>query len=214
MCLKGGENISMNNDLTPASIPTMSFSEKANAYEETLKKRADKEAEILQTELLIRELFTAYDIAVRFRGVDDLTGLEEKLTIYMPVGEKDHVGLVYTCAKNEGRAFSDIASNPPLLKKLGTKFGVRFVEFVREVDDVFNMRANQEKQEEDEDRTIKIKSEYTALSLRLSQSKIDLRKIDMELKSIEKYVDFCKSVLALAQSGKSGNQNPQKPQGQ
>lgn len=189
--------------LTPTNIPTTDFSQKVDEYASILSRKTDKEIEIAETELDIRELFASYEIGVRIKGDNDLLGLEDKLTIYKPVEEKKEDGLVYVAARAEGRAFSEIVANPPLMKRLEKKFGGEFREFFRAVDDVFHMTGeeNTKRQELDTEKTDKLKTEYFALAKKLMRLKIELQKIEKELDNVDKYVSFTKTIAALAPQG-------------
>lgn len=209
-----------NTILTPQGIPTTDFGAKVSEYSDILMKKSAKETEIAKTELAIRELFNKYEVAVRFAGVSDLVGQEEKLTIYKPVVEEKKDGLVYAAARAEGRAFSEIVSNPPLMRKLEKKFGAELESFFRQVDDAFHMAGdeNVKRQEEDTEKTTALKTEYMTLSLQLTNQRIELKQLEKELENVDKYLDFCKKVAALAPQQKGGkdqqkgggNQNQQK----
>lgn len=194
--------------LTPQGIPTTDFGGKVTEYSDILMNKSAKETEIAKTELAIRELFNKYEVAVRFQGVSDLVGQEEKLTIYKPVVEEKKDGLVFAAARAEGRAFSEIVSNPPLMRKLEKKFGAEFEVFFRQVDDAFHMAGdeNVKRQEEDTEKSTALKSEYLTLSLQLTNQRIELKQLEKELENVDKYVDFVKKLVALAPAPKGKDQ--------
>lgn len=201
-------------DLTPTNIPTTDFSAKVSEYSNILGNKTDKEIEIAETELAIRELFASYEIGVRIKGDNDLLGLEDKLTIYKPLEEKKEDGLVYVAARAEGRAFSEIVANPPLMKRLEKKFGAEFRDFFRSVDNTFHMTEDEKKQEVDTEKTEALKTSYMEMARKFMKLKIELQKIEKSLKNVEEYISFCKTIAALAPAkgkdqGKGGGGNNQ-----
>lgn len=207
-----------NTQLTPQNIPTTSFQAKADEYGKILSAITEQETAIATNQFAMQELFAKYDVAVRFKDVEDYTGLEDKLTIYMPEVKVDREGLVYTAAKAEGRAFSEIVSNPPLLKALEKRLGHKFLEFFREVDDVFHQKEITKEREEDKVKTAEIKVAYAKIASALMKAKITLKQKQQELKNVEQYIAFCKTIAALAPatpqkgSGDKGQQQQPKPQ--
>ena len=199
-------------NLTPQGIPTTDFGKKVSEYSDILSKKATKETEIAKTELAIRELFNKYEVAVRFSSTSDLVGQEEKLTIYKPAVEKKTDGLVFAAARAEGRAFSDIVSNPPLMRKLEKKFGAEFESFFRQVDDAFHMAGdeNVKRLEEDTEKTAELKTAYLTLSGQLTNQKIELKQLEKELENVDKYIEFCKKIVALAPAPQKGGKDQQK----
>lgn len=194
----------MDNKLTPAGIPTMSFDKKAKELEELLAEKADFESKVADTQFEIEDLLYKNKLA---RNEDNIN--DEILTIYLPQVKEQIEGFVYTAAKVEGRAFSELASNPPLMKRLEKKFGKKITEFIRQVDDVFHYKTIEKPREVDQVKTDKLRADYRALETRLNKQKINLKTVDQKITNVDRYITFCKSVVALAPVGK-----PQQQQGQ
>lgn len=194
----------MTEQLTPQGIPTTSFAEKAKELESVLAEKTNVEEKIAETEMAIRELLHKYEMPTDIRESDDLSGLEEKLKVYKPK-EKQHVeGLVYTAARAEGRAISEIVSNPPLMKALEKKFGPKFREFFRQADDVFHMKTIDKPSELDEAKTKALKEAYLVEVRKLAKYKVQVQSSEKKINNIEKYLDFCKKIVSLAPAPQKG----------
>ncbi len=190
--------------LTPQGIPTTSFADKAKELENVLTKKTELEAEIATSETAIRKLFYTNNMPKDVREASDLMGLEDKLTVYVKKETKQVQGLVYTAAKAEGRAFSEIVSNPPLMKMLEKQFGAKFQKFFRDVDDVFHMKEINTPDQIDEDKTAALKTEYMTLTGNLMDKKIQLKTQEQKVKNIKEYIEFCKSIVSLAPTPQKG----------
>jgi len=186
--------------LTPSGIPTMSFTAKAEELEKLLTEKADVESKVADIELEIEDLLYKNKLA-RNENITD-----EALTIYLPQVKEKIEGFVYTAAKIEGRAFSELAQNPSLMKKMENKFGKKLTEFIRQVDDVFHYKAIERVREIDQIKTDKLRNDYRALQTKLNKQKINLKTVDQKITNVDRYITFCKSVVALAPVGKPQQQ--------
>lgn len=198
-------------NLTPQSIPQTSFSRQVELYESILHNLTEKKAEIKKAELSIKELFNQYDIAIRFKGDASLLGLEDRLTLYKVITRND---LAWSCAKKEGQAFSDIASNPAVMGRLHKKFGQGLVDFITLVNMAFHSKESDERKEEDKERSQLLKDEYLKRSVQLEKLYVDLERLESELRNVEKYIEFCKQILALGGQKQQGGKDQQQQQKQ
>lgn len=206
------------NALTPQGIPTTSFADKAEELEKLLNEKTAIEEKVAENELAIQDFLHDYDLPKDIRETSDLLGLEDKLIVYLPLEKKSIEGLVYVAARAEGRAFSEIVSNPSLLKALEKKFGAKFGEFIREVDDIFHYKTVEKPREVDTVKTDELQKKYTVCTRALAKLKVHLRATEQKVANVDKYIAFCKSIVSLAPASTKGGgdnkqQGGQKPQG-
>lgn len=202
--------------LTPSGIPTMSFDKKADELETLLTERAKTEQEMSDIILEVRKLFYVHGLPAYEKDENAFFNVSpDTMTIYLPVIPEKLEGLVYAAAKLEGRAFSELAQNPSLLKKMEKKFGKKFAEFVRQVDDVFHYKTIEKPKEVDKKATDTVQKGYHDLMIKYKKLDIQLTLTEAKIVNVNKYIQFCKDIVALApakpqqQQQKGGNQ----PQG-
>src|SRR5258708_37179206 len=193
--------------LTPAGIPTMSFTAKAEELEKLLTTKTTIEEKVAEVFLEMRTVWNQAGFATLNR--DDVDLLIEDiafLTVHQPVIEQKLEGFVYTCAKIEGRAFSELASSPSLLKGLEKRFGKKFSEFVRQVDDVFHYKTVEKPPVVDVVKTKTVQDAYITVREKYNKLQVELKTVERQIKNVDTYIAFCKSVVALAPAGKPQQQ--------
>jgi hypothetical protein len=199
--------------LTPQGIPSTSFADKAEELEKFLGEKTTVETKLAEKEAAIRDLFYDYNLPKEIRDTEKVVGLEDKLTIYLPEEPEVVMGLVYTAAKLEGRAFAELAANPSLLKRMEKKFGAKITEFIRQVDDVFHYKEITKERKIDTKQTTDIKSKYIKLIREYQKLQIELRGVTKKIENVDAYIAFCKSIVALAPAQSKGGDKQQQQKG-